>query len=91
MRAQLRHRVILVAVVDDRAVVAGEDDERAIGELQAIERGQDLADAPVHLRDDVAARAHPRLAAEARVRHARHMDVVEREHQEERLVPVLAR
>ena len=37
MRSQLRHRVVLVTVVDDRAVVAREDHQGVIGQLQPVE------------------------------------------------------
>ena len=66
MRPELGHRVILVPIVDHRAVVARDDHEGVAGELQAVERGQDFADAPVELGDGVAAGAHGRRADEAR-------------------------
>ena len=58
-------------------------------EVEPVERRQDLADGPVELRDRVAARPHRRRAGEARVRHARHVGVVRREEQEERLAAML--
>ena len=57
--------------------------------FRLVERREHLADAPVELLDRVAAGAAAALADEPRVRHARHVDVVRREVQEERLVLVL--
>ena len=58
-------------------------------QLQPIERVEDLADRPVQLRDGVTARAHRGRADEARMRHARHVRIVRREVQEERLRAML--
>ena len=88
VRAELRHRVVLVAVVNHWAVVAAEDDHRFLREFEAVERGEQFAHAPVHLHDGVAARAHAGLAHEARMRHARHMDVLRAEVEEEGFVLV---
>ena len=88
--AELLDGVVAIAVVDDRAVVAGEDDQRVLGQPALVERLEHLADRPVELDDRVAPRAHPALAGEPRVRHARDVDVVGREVEEERpgLVPL---
>ena len=85
MAPELRHRIVLVAVVDDRPVVAGEDHQGVVGQLQPVERVEDLADRPVRLDDDVTARSDRGLAGEPRMRHARHVRVVQGEEQEERL------
>ena len=90
MAAELLCRVIAVAVVDDRAIVAREDDQRVRGETAFVEGREHLADGPVELDDRVAPGAHPALAGEPWVRHARDVDVVGGEVEEERpgLVPL---
>ncbi len=55
--ADLLDRSVLVAVVEHRAVVAAEDDERVFRQLQSIERLHQFADAPVEFNDRVAAKA----------------------------------
>ena len=65
---EVAHRPVGVAVVHHRAVVAGEHDERAVRELEPVERVEDLADAPVQLLHDVAAHAAPAGPREPRVR-----------------------
>ena len=89
-RADAVHRVGAV-VVEDAAVVAGEDDERVVGQLQLVELGEHLANGPVELDDGVAADAALALAAELRVRHARDVDVVRGHFEEERLVSCAVR
>ena len=88
--AELLDGVVAIAVVDDRAVVAGEDDQRVPGQPVLVERLEHLADRPVELDDRVAPGAHPALADEPGVRHARDVDVVGGEVEEERpgLVPL---
>ncbi len=81
--AQLLDGVVAITVIHDRAVVAGEDDQRVRGKPVFVEGAQHLADRPVELDDRVASRAHPALAREARVRHARDVDVVGCEVEEE--------
>ena len=78
------HRAVGVAVVDHRAVVAGEDHQRVVRQLESVERVEHLADAPVELCDRVAARAASARAGEPRVGHARDVDVVGGEVEEER-------
>src|SRR5215217_4088897 len=55
--AQLLHSRVAVAVVDDRTVVTGEDDDRAFGQARTIEGFHDLPDGPVGLHDRVPARS----------------------------------
>ena len=86
--AELLDGEVLVAVVEHRAVVAGEDHQRVVGQLQAVERREQLADAPVELHDRVAAGPIVVLPTNRGVRHARHVDVVRGEVEEERLVLV---
>ncbi|MCG3162087.1 MAG: hypothetical protein JMDDDDMK_03316 [Acidobacteria bacterium] len=74
--AELFDRVVFVAVVNHRAVVAGEDDQRVSRQLQTVERGEDFADEPVSLQDGVAARPHSAFARESRIRQARHVRIV---------------
>ena len=72
-----------VAVIEHRAVVAAEHDQRVVGTFQPIERRGDLADRPVDLHDAVAARAHAGGSLKAFVWHPRHVDVVRGEKQKE--------
>ena len=72
-----------VAVIEHRAVVAAEHDQRVVGTFQPIERRGDLADRPVELHDAVAARAHAGGSLKAFVWHPRHVDVVRGEKQKE--------
>ena len=83
--ARVGRGAVHVAVVHHPAVVAGEDDERVVGQLVPVELGEDLADAPVELLDAIAAKAVAALALEPRVRHARNVGVVRGEVEEERL------
>src|SRR5688572_5718871 len=89
MVAQLLRRFVLIPIVDDRSVVAGEYDERVIGELQAVERGQHLTNAPICLRDRIAAASETGRSEKPWMRHSRDVRVVERKHEEERLPLVL--
>ena len=89
MLTQFFDRIITIPIVDDRAVVAREQDQRIAGELQAVERREDLADGPIELCDGVATRPHGRRAHEARVRQARHVRIVQRKKEEERLRSLL--
>ena len=75
--------------VDGAAVVAGEHDQGVVCQLQAVQRRQHLPDGPIERVNGIA--PHPALAgaAEPRMRHARHVDVVGAEVEKERLVPVL--
>ena len=49
MAAEPLDRLVLVAVINDRPVVAGEDHQRVVGQAEAVERFQNLADGPVEL------------------------------------------
>ena len=74
---------VAVAHIDDPAVVARENDERVFGELEAIERNQDLADTPIELVDEVAVTAVG-AAGEARIRRDGAVHGVGREVEKER-------
>ncbi len=76
MATELLNGVVLVAVVEDRPVVAAEDHERFLRDPQSLEGRRDLADAPVELHDAVAPRPEATGAGEPLVRHAGHVDVV---------------
>ena len=81
---EVAHRPVGVPVVHHGAVIAGEDHERPVRELQPVERVEDLADAPVQLLHDVAAHAAPAGPREPGMGNARHVDVVGGEVEEER-------
>ena len=61
-------RRILVARVHDSAIVARENDERVVGELELVELVQKLPDAPVEVVDKIAVFAVG-TAGELRIRH----------------------
>ena len=81
-------RRLFVAVVEDRAVVTG-DMIMVLSARPTARIVGDLAHAPVEFDDRVAARAHVGFAQEAWVRHARHVDVMGGEVQEERAATLL--
>ena len=83
------HGAVGIAVVEDRAVVAAEKHQRVLAQVEPVERLQELADAPVQLFDGVAAQAALALADERFVGRARHVDVVDREVEEQRPLAVL--
>ena len=85
MVAHLFERAVLVAVIADRAIVRAKNNERVVGKFQPVEGLDQFANAPVELHDSVAAKAEAGCAVEAFVRHARHVQIVRREKQEERI------
>ena len=86
---KLFDRVVFVAVVDNRSVVARQNDQRIVGQAELIECFENLPGAPIEFRDRVAARAHLGCAAKTRMRHTRHVDIVRREIEKERLVAIV--
>ena len=68
--------LVLVAVVDDGAVVATEDEDGVVGKLEAVEGVHDFAYGPVQLEDDVATGAHAALSGETGVGDAGNVDVL---------------
>ena len=86
--AHLFERAVLVAVIADRAIVRAKNNERVVGKFQPVEGLDQFANAPVELHDSVAAKAEAGCAVETFVRHARHVQIVRGEKQEERIVPV---
>src|SRR5205823_7841609 len=85
---KLSHRIILVAVVQHRAIVAGENYQRVPDKLQAVECLEYFTGAPVELRNSVPAGSHAGLARKTRMGNARHVDVVRGEIEEERVALV---
>ena len=81
--------LVVVAIVDDRAVVATEYEDGVVSQVQTVQRVHDLAYCPVELQDDVAARAEAALAGKAWVSHAGHMHVLCTQVEEEGFVLVL--
>ena len=77
----------VVAVAQPRAVVAGEDHERVVGELVLVERLQDLAHRPVDLLDHVAEQPLLALPLELVADEQRDVRHRVRDVQEERLRP----
>ena len=81
-------RLVLVTVVANRAVVRAKHNHSIVRELEPVECLDQFADAPVELNDHVAAIAEGGGATESFVRNARHVEVVRREKEEERIVLV---
>ena len=81
----------VVAVVEPRAVVGGEDDERVVIEAVALERVEDLADRPVDFHHDIAEQAGAAFAAELVGDVQRHVDHRVRHVQKERPRPCCGR
>ena len=67
---------VLITVVEHRAVVACDDDERVAVDAALAQCIGYLAHRPVKLHDDLAAQPHHTLASETLVRHTWHMHVV---------------
>ena len=65
-----------VSVVQHGTVIAGEDDQRVVRELEFVEFPQNCANRIVKFRDRIAPRTHRRLAHEAGIGNARHMNIV---------------
>ena len=80
---------VFVPVVQDGAVVAGENDDRILFKAKPFQRLEHFAHAPVELRDGVAPEAHRAGAAETFRRESGDVDVVRREIEEEGPVFVL--
>jgi hypothetical protein len=78
--------LVLIAVVDDGAVVATEDEDGVVGQVQAVQCVHDLSDGPVQLQDDVAAGAEAALACKAGVGDAGNVDVLRTHIEEEGFV-----
>lgn len=68
--------LVLVAVIDDGAVVATEHEDGVVGKVEAVERVHDFAYGPVQLQDDVATGAHAALSGETGVGDAGDVDVL---------------
>ena len=81
--------LVLVAVVDDGAVVATEDEDGVVGKLEAVEGVHDFAYGPVQLEDDVATGAHAALSGETGVGDAGNVDVLGAHVEEEGAVLVV--
>ena len=76
---------VVIAVVDDAAIIAGEDYQRIIRDPEAIQGAQHLPYRPVELYDGIPAQPHTALPAEAGVGEARYVHVVGGEVDEEGL------
>jgi len=81
--AQQFYGLVTVAVIDDRAVVAGEDDQGIFGKSQPVKGFQDLAHRPVKLGDGIPAGSHSGHAPETGVGNPGHVDVMGSEEKEE--------
>ncbi len=88
MPAKPHGRLVLIAVVDRGTVVGGENQQRIVGDAEAVQRAHHLADRPVELQDHVAAGPKAALARKAGMRNTRHMHVVGSHIEEKRLVLV---
>ena len=79
---------VLVAIVHDAAVVAGEEHEGVIGEFESVERFKELRNGSVQFVDGVTAGSGGAAAFPAGMRDAGHVDVVGCEVEEERSVRI---
>src|SRR5689334_9515796 len=77
---------LLRRVIQHAAVVARDDYERILAELQFVERAHDLADHPIELVQKITVRAALAGPFESRMRRERMMNVGRREVDEERLL-----
>ena len=78
---------VLILPVDDATVVAGKHDERVVGDFEPIERGEQLADAPIEFVNEVSIAAQA-ATSEPRAGDDRPMHRVGGEVDEERLRPM---
>ena len=83
MIAQFCHGVVLVAIIEDGAVVTAEHDQRVSSQAQPIDRRSHLADGPVEFHDAVSPGAQSRGALKPFMRDPWHVDVVRRQQQKE--------
>src|ERR1035438_7033572 len=86
MAADLFIRAILVTVIQRRAIVTAQYDQRAVREFQLVEQFENHLHARVEFHDRITPRPHAGLADKTRVRRAWHMDVVRSKVKEERLI-----
>ena len=89
MFSELFHGTILGTIITDRAIVAGEDHEGVVHQLETVERVEHGTERGVHLLDDIATRAELGFANETRMRHAGHVNVMRGEVEKERPVLLL--
>src|SRR5689334_14970580 len=88
MRAQFLDSFVLVAIVQDSAVIAREDKQRIVKHTALVKCLYDSADAPVQFSDHVTARTHGGGIEEPMMGRPRHVDIVRCEVQEERAAGV---
>ena len=77
MIADQFRRFIFVAVIENRSVVARENEQGPIVDDELLKYLQQRTDNPVRLHNGIAARAHRAFSFESRVGESRNMDVVE--------------
>ena len=68
--------LVLIAVVDNRTVIAGKDQDGVVCDVEAVQCVHDFTDGPVQLQDDVATSAEPAFACETWVGDAWYMYVL---------------
>jgi hypothetical protein len=90
IRAVSRPPRRLPAFVQHAAVIARQNQQRVLRQLEFVERSQQLADHPVELVDEIAIASAFTGPVEARMRRERVMNVRRGKQQEERRVPMLA-
>ena len=83
MVAVLLNRIVFVAVVEHRAVVATEHHQGVFSQPMLSEHRRDLAHTPVKLKDRVAAWPEGRRPLKSLMHNPWHMTLVRREEQEE--------
>ena len=68
--------IVLIAVVDNRTVIAGKDQDGVVCDVEAVQCVHDFTYGPVQLQDDVATSAESAFACETWVGDARYMYVL---------------
>ena len=86
MPVQVGHGAIAISIVDHRPIVAGENDERILGQTEPVERSHELADARVELLDHISANAAAARPREPRIRHPRHVGLMRGKVEKERFL-----
>ena len=68
--------LVLIAVVDDGAIVAGEYQDGVVRQLEAVEGVHDLSDGPVELQDYVSTSSQTAFPGKTGMRDAWHVYVL---------------
>ena len=78
--------LVLISVVNYRAVVTGKDKQRIIGNTQTVEGVHNLPNGPIQLENDIPTGTQPTLPGKARMGYTRHVHILCSHIQEEGFV-----